>query len=316
MIQKLTESQLETLTIVNMAASALSLVGSSFIIFCYWYFKNLRRFAFKLVFILACSDAAYEIANLLGDPADGSGLCYVQAVLVSYFGLTSVLWSGVIAYTVYETVISQNGHVSVRIKAFHIFVWTTAFILTALPFTTNSYGSAGSWCWISNDQGNISVTWRLVQFYIPLWITFAFNTTVYIRIVQVMRSLFGRQQSMLESRQKEMKVLRRLRLYPLVLVVCWISGTVNRIQNFIAPDHPIFVLYLLHILFGSLQGFFNSLVYGFTASVKTAISEAFQRCCGMCGIFLQRVEQSKALLTEGEGKGKMKALPSIPPAKI
>ena len=45
-----------------------------------------------------------------------------------------------------------------------------------------------------------------------------------------------------------------LLLYPAVLFICWIFGTINRIQNSVAPLTPIFTLTCLHYIFGGLQG--------------------------------------------------------------
>jgi len=43
---------------------------------------------------------------------------------------------------------------------------------------------------------------------------------------------------------------------------------VNRLQNFIAPDYPVFALYLLHAIAVPLQGFFNAIVYGFNTQLR------------------------------------------------
>lgn len=43
----------QLLATVNIVASTLSLIGSSFIVLCYILFKELRKFSFKLVFYLA-----------------------------------------------------------------------------------------------------------------------------------------------------------------------------------------------------------------------------------------------------------------------
>ncbi|KAK8942043.1 G-protein coupled receptor 1 [Platanthera guangdongensis] len=43
------------LSAVGATAAALSLTGSAFIVLCYIFFKELRKFSFKLVFFLALS---------------------------------------------------------------------------------------------------------------------------------------------------------------------------------------------------------------------------------------------------------------------
>lgn len=61
----------------------------------------------------------------------------------------------------------------------------------------------------------------------------------------------------------------KLMLYPIIIVVCWIWGTINGIH-----DHSferIFWLTACQTLFSGLQGFFNSMIYGFTSQVKVLI---------------------------------------------
>jgi len=84
--------------------------------------------------------------------------------------------------------------------------------------------------------------------------------------------------------------VRRLWFYPLVLAICWLPATINRVQNFFW-DTPIPVLNVLHVLFGGFQGFFDALVYGFTPSVKDAFSEKEFNCC----VFTKKRETNSSL---------------------
>lgn len=45
----LTEDQIDVISWLSGIVSGFSIVGSSFIVFCYLRFKHLRKFAFKLV---------------------------------------------------------------------------------------------------------------------------------------------------------------------------------------------------------------------------------------------------------------------------
>ena len=58
------------------------------------------------------------------------------------------------------------------------------------------------------------------------------------------------------GRRSKMKLLHMmpLLLYPLNLLICWVWGTINRMQNWYHPGNPSFVLFLLQVLFGNLQG--------------------------------------------------------------
>jgi hypothetical protein len=62
----LTATQIDIVNVIAVTVSALSCLGSLFIIVCYMYFKHLRKFAFKLVCLLSTSDC---LVSLLGADA-------------------------------------------------------------------------------------------------------------------------------------------------------------------------------------------------------------------------------------------------------
>lgn len=50
-----------------------------------------------------------------------------------------------------------------------------------------------------------------------------------------------------EQQARMTKFSKRLVWYPAVLIAAWTFATINRIQNAIDPDHPVFGLFLLHV---------------------------------------------------------------------
>ncbi|CAN0379545.1 unnamed protein product [Scytosiphon promiscuus] len=75
-------------------------------------------------------------------------------------------------------------------RRFHLAVWGAALFSTLLPFTTDSYGSTGSWCWIETNPKSsfdVGTMWRYVVLYCPLWAAIVFNIVVYVRIIGVVR---------------------------------------------------------------------------------------------------------------------------------
>lgn len=111
----LDDDQVELISDISVAISVFSCIGSAFIVFCYLYFKHLRTFAFKLVFILSCNDFFNQVGDFLlpsskeldrmeSGEMDVTGLCYVQAYTESFFELSSVLWTTAIAAHLYMSV--------------------------------------------------------------------------------------------------------------------------------------------------------------------------------------------------------------------
>ena len=179
-----------------------------------------------------------------------------------------------IALTLFRLIVMQKTSSHLMPK-FLLYCFGLPFICMFLPLFTNSYGDTGAWCWIETPQENededddASMTkallnegtmWRILLFYLPLWIAIAFNSVVYIVVTNTLARVARTQAS--ETRPKYLKMIRRLRMYPLILVFCWMGATVNRIQNVIYPDKPIYNLYLFQVSTRSLQGVLNAIVYG------------------------------------------------------
>jgi len=57
------------------------------------------------------------------------------------------------------------------------------------------------------------------------------------------------------------QVINRLKLYPVILIVCWTIGCIYRIILAIGVE-DIFWLKIIHTLLSNLNGFFNFLAYG------------------------------------------------------
>lgn len=144
------------------------------------------------------------------------------------------------------------------------------------PIVTNQFGKAGAWCWIKETEE--SRVWasilRMIEFYIPLWIAIIFNTVILYKASRKLKKIV--------STTVEKRFAMRLRLYPMILIICWTFGTINRFYNMAGKDSA--VLNILHIAFGGLQGFFNALVYGMTNTIRMMY---YKKCanswlCGCC----------------------------------
>eukprot|EP00520_Triparma_pacifica_P018675 CAMPEP_0118662362 /NCGR_PEP_ID=MMETSP0785-20121206/16790_1 /TAXON_ID=91992 /ORGANISM="Bolidomonas pacifica, Strain CCMP 1866" /LENGTH=341 /DNA_ID=CAMNT_0006555899 /DNA_START=71 /DNA_END=1093 /DNA_ORIENTATION=+ len=263
------EKQNQMIMCITIIESSLSFVGSLIIVMSYLSFKRLRKFSLQLVFWLSISDLGNCISYFLGDPKTG-WLCTTQSMIMSLFELSSVLWTTVIALTLFRLIVMQKTS-SHLMKKFHLFCFGIPFFCMFLPLITDSYGDTGAWCWIQTPEENEdeSMTrallnkgtiWRLVLFYLPLWIAIAFNSVVYIVVTNTLARVARTQAS--ETRPKYLKMIRRLRMYPLILVFCWMGATINRIQNVIYPNDPMFGLYIFQVSTRSLQGVLNAIVYG------------------------------------------------------
>ncbi|CAM6038639.1 unnamed protein product [Sphagnum compactum] len=276
MIEGLTPGQTQALTRINVGASAFSFAGSFFIALCYVFFKDLRSFPFKLVFYLSLSDMFCSLFNLLGNPGEGL-LCYAQGYSTQFFSVASFLWTTTIAFTLHRTVVKHKVDVEGFGLYFHGYVWGTSLIMTVIPLIGNDYGPAGAWCWVRTETTAGKVL-RFMTFYMPLWGAILFNGTVYFQVIRMLNHA-TRMAAGMSDRQRQvqskvdMKAMNRWGYYPLILIGSWTFGTMNRIHAFVEPHHRLFWLYCLDIGTASLMGLFNSIAYGFNASVRRSLEE-------------------------------------------
>ena len=84
---------------------------------------------------------------------------------------------------------------------------------------------------------------------------------MYWRVGKIIKYSLEAQNSVNEEMTSKMNKVKRLKYFPLCLIIAWFFGTVNRIYLFASPDDPSLELNILHNLFGFLSGFFNAVVY-------------------------------------------------------
>ena len=110
------ELNLFVFKIFILIAILLSLISSFYIIIIYACYPKTRNFAFKMVFYLCIADCCFSLAELLSlgrsdflfDVQYYRGVCYTQSFMITWFGLSSIVWTSIIAWTLYSTVILNN----------------------------------------------------------------------------------------------------------------------------------------------------------------------------------------------------------------
>jgi len=255
-----TDEQNEALSAIRIVASTISMIGSAFIIAMYWAYTDLRKFAFKLVVMLSICDMILGFGNYLGDGNQDNTMCHLQGFIIQFGSISGVFWTGAIAYSIRQVVLIQprNMNIEDKMNTFHIVVWSSSFILSIVPFFSNSYGDADGWCWISK-YGDHSVTWgtfwRMVCFYVPLWLTIVFIIIIYRRTLRVL--------------DRSAESFRRMRWYPMVLIITYFFATVDRVWQLFGDAN--YELSVFRVFFVSLAGLFNVLIYGWTPAVKDKV---------------------------------------------
>lgn len=240
--------------------SGLSIVGTLVMMVAYLCYPRLHNFTYALVFWMALAECLYSASNMLGTPAAGSVLCYVQAYTQSYFMLAAVFWNLLVSYVLKNAVLRPGKifGISGRMRLFHAYAWGIPAVLVALPMATESYGDATGWCWIKDDLAG--EFWRFFQFYFPLWAVMGYSINVYISM-----------RGALATAKTNAYFKNTLAYFPLILVFCWLPASVNRLQNVADQGRPLFWLYVMQVAFSNMLGFVHFVAYGCTRPVWEAL---------------------------------------------
>lgn len=159
-------------------------------------------------------------------------------------------------------------------KYYHIVAWGLPAICSGLPFITDSYESYDSssyWCWIKSDEELTNTIWRGVTLYIPLWSVILFNIFCYLRIIQAINLQID---FISTDENYKTQLLRRLKLYPAILLVCYFPTSLYRFEQWIHwQDDDSMILPTIALAMSTLVGFFNAIVYGMNPTVQYCIGE-------------------------------------------
>lgn len=265
--------------------------------------------------MISVSDMFYSFGNMLGDQGDKTFGCYLQALLISYFELSSCFWTVTIAHTLYRVLFVPNTHMADMQKLmpkYHFACWVVPLFLSILPFSTHNMGTSGAWCWISTEENESwGTAWRFVTFYVPLWACIAYNTYVYVLVIRRLRMLTGEriaddepptpdgasrprsESEAARAREERPAVLDRVKYYPLVLTACYFFATINRIVQ--VSGASVFWLTVLHTMGASSQGTLNAVVYGLTPQVRAAFRTVLDDLRGAVGAPAAKLDQPSEL---------------------
>jgi hypothetical protein len=252
----------EIITLTLRIVNSFSLFGSIFIIAAYFLLK-IEMFSFRLVVYIAITDFLHSFCLLLPvyEP-----WCRVQAVMLEYSALSNIIWTSLMAYSLYDSVIRLNHHVEGKEKAFLFIGFLLPLVPTFLPFIDSSYGYSSGWCWITNKDTDY--VYRVLCFYLILAFAIVFNLVVYCKVWRKVRNevLFTIQDE--EAAKFNNDLIMRLKLYPLILIVCYSFIATKRAYEIISRGEPDFWLTWTSGLLVSMIGLLDAIVYGISKEVR------------------------------------------------
>lgn len=265
---ELSDDQVAIIDKIVMVTCALGMAGAVFMMVTYALFKELREFSTKLICLLSLSDF---MASLVWFPFTHrqTTFCLVQSVGLQFFLSASFLWTVAISISLLFAFYSnklEHFELSQKLRYYNIICWGVPFIFVALTASLGKYMNTGAWCFIDSTS-----VLRLV-YYVPLLIVFIINGVVFVAL----RIKLAQHKFSIESRMNTL-----VSFYLLSFVISQLPAVINGFQHFIvAPKKPVFAMYVMIAAVQPLQGFFNSIVYGFSEGFIAQYVYFFEKHCG------------------------------------
>ena len=228
----------------------------------YAFNKKVRRLeGIKLLVILELLDCCISLAIYIPTPIYSSAvLCNIQGILLEFFAVCEILWTGFISAQLYWGLLKKNNNYFSLAKA-SLCICIFSIVSALIPLIFRSYTNVGVWCFFNQSYGNNylrDLLFRFLLFYAVLWGTFIWNIILYIKSIKIIRG---------NTRKKITNVFSILKYYPFGIIFCYLPITILRVLQ--SCDYSIPHNFLEFTFFPSrLVGFVNAIIYGFTYKIR------------------------------------------------
>ncbi|RKP08991.1 hypothetical protein THASP1DRAFT_29219 [Thamnocephalis sphaerospora] len=283
-MSRLTEEQWQAISIGTTVASSLSIICAIITIVTYLKWRRFHTSVSDLVFMMAISELISMSGYVIGrkGPAAGvdSVLCQLQGALEQVGDISSIMWTSFIALDLMLIIFFQRAVEQVNRLHYRVYAPVCALVALSVGLVplglrdaqgNRFYGDSSLWCWISQPW----VNYQLYVFYLPLWLVFIFNATVYALVGRILWKHF-KQASLFGSRTGlnnfTLTYAKNVSLYLAAFLLTWTAPSINRLYTYLRPNDQVFALYLLHATLPTANGIFNSIIYFYIAWISGIVS--------------------------------------------
>ncbi|KAL4464026.1 hypothetical protein ABPG74_005963 [Tetrahymena malaccensis] len=278
----MSEDQIQETTsqyILQVSLSGVSILCCLIIAIGFIAFKNLRKSALKLVLFLCISEMIFSISMIMRPPnQQNNQLCAAQIFFGNLGHLLSLFWTCMISYSLHRSIRYGYEHVKCIMNKI---ILTSLFVPTSLAglillrqyfFTENNFcivlqeGIEGSAVNSDDISFYIQKLIMLLEFQIPIYISFAFNLRQIIAVAKIAK----------ENQVHNVSIkLRRIYVYPFIIPICQFFALIYQIYVLSGGNPDNKILITLNIIFSCSQGAVNSIVYGFNQKLRWSFKNAY-----------------------------------------
>ena len=95
----LNENEIFIVKLITQILAGISLVSLLLVLLVFWFFKSIRSFALELIVWLSISNIIFNIGYYL--PIQFDTFCYIQSITDIAFDISSFVWTTIIGFTAY-----------------------------------------------------------------------------------------------------------------------------------------------------------------------------------------------------------------------
>lgn len=298
--QHFTQQEIDIIHVVSKICSGLSFAGSLVICLLFWFFKQTRSFKSELVVWYCLFNSMYLLSFFFPyDPVNEMTWCAIQSFTMTCFEIASMLWSSIIGYTAFISVIRKDhiekNHGMYRISYLLLVIIVSAglasmyVIFNFLSFRilfTDTYGSSGGWCWIDIYEDQRAIVYKLVLFYLCIqWFFLILNLFFIYKVIHILK------ENITNKNKYLMKTYSVMKWYPIIQIVCSLPATINRIYDIIVKETN-FSLMITQTVFDCIGGCFITTVFLFSPEIKNSLRVCWIKFLSKSGRNRKTVESS------------------------
>ena len=265
---------------VKTTSSIFSILGCTFLLFYIIFYKLYKHPNQRILMYLIVNSLLLAICFGVGYWYQPGVLCTIQGACLQFLAAMLMYWFVIITINLYINVVFfKPTSLSLEI----IFLCLSpiqALISAIIPIIFNAYGSAGAWCWISNDPNrdleDIGNLLRWILFYALITLIIILNTIAYIVLIIIMlyktdKLSCGkiRTRSYSLGEVKKIGILKDIfehssssfLAFPIVCVFVYMFPIANRFLEIFFPQQTFDWLFILQALFSPFIGFMIASAY-------------------------------------------------------
>jgi hypothetical protein len=124
------QSQINTIRMISKVCSFISMISSIVTFIIFWFFKENRSFKLELVLWYSLSNFLYSVTAFFPfNPINEPTWCELQSLFLTWFQEASQLWTCIIGYVAFISVIKKN-HIENNKSKYRVGFVMVAFLVS------------------------------------------------------------------------------------------------------------------------------------------------------------------------------------------